>query len=212
MQPDLGLRVPGADKTVAENVSSVTRTLRSETRIEKLASSRHLLNFIRSPMLANTVLPSHQSPESNKVTTGRYYDDLCQSNDHSSLVSQLRAHGLSLDDRGTSQPQSPIAPYTQYAFVESQQLMSLPSEDVALLTSKDCFSLPNSNSIDEFVREYFKHIHPSVPVLDEAEFWRIYRNDQSTGPKISLFVLQSLLLASCPVSAMMSQQLLPLLD
>lgn len=204
MQQGSALRVPGADKTVAENVFFVTRTLRSETTIEKLGSSRHLLNPIRSPMLANPVPRPHQSPGSNNVTTGRYSDDLRQSTDHSTLVSQLHAHGLSLDDRGPSPAQSPNVPYTEYAFVESQQLMSLPSEDVALLTSKSCLSLPTSNAIDEFVHEYFKNIHPSVPVLDEAEFWRIYQNNQSTGPKISHFVLQSLLLASCPVSAMLS--------
>ncbi|KAJ5696011.1 hypothetical protein N7536_006423 [Penicillium majusculum] len=198
MQQDSGLRVPGVDKTVAENVFFVAIILKGETRIEKLASSGHLVNSIRSPILANPVLPSHQSPGSNYVTTDRHCDDLRQSTDHSTLVSQLRAHGLSLDDRGTSPPQSPSVPYTEYAFVESQQLMSLPSEDVALLTSKGCLSLPTSNEFDEFIHEYFKNIHPSVPVLNEAEFWRIYRNDRSTGPKISLFVLQSLLLASCP--------------
>jgi hypothetical protein len=32
--------------------------------------------------------------------------------------------------------QSPNVPYTEYAFVDSQQLLSLPSEDVAFLASK----------------------------------------------------------------------------
>ncbi|KAL2701499.1 hypothetical protein AAEP93_008318 [Penicillium crustosum] len=174
MQQDSGLRVPGADKTAAGNVYFVTI------------------------ILSRSANPAHQSSGSNTVITGQHCDDLHQSSDHSTLVSQLSAHGLSFDDRGTNPPQSPDVPYTEYAFVELQQSMSLPSEDVALLASKRCLSLPTSNAIDEFVQEYFKHIHPSVPVLDEAEFWRIYRNDQSTGPKISLFVLQSLLLASCP--------------
>lgn len=140
------------------------------------------------------------------MTTSRHSEELRQSNDHLSLASRLRAHGLSLDDHGTSPPQSPNVPYTEYAFVESQQLLSLPAENVAFLTSKGCLSLPTFNAIDEFVQEYFRHIHPSVPVLDEAKFWRIYRDNRSTGPKISLFVFQSLLLASCPVSAMLSLQ------
>lgn len=201
MQQDSGLRVPGADKTAAGNVYFVTIILSSKTISEKLSLSSHLLNSIRSSGSAN---PAHQSSGSNTVITGQHCDDLHQSSDHSTLVSQLSAHGLSFDDHGTNPPQSPDVPYTEYAFVELQQSMSLPSEDVALLASKRCLSLPTSNAIDEFVQEYFKHIHPSVPVLDEAEFWRIYRNDQSTGPKISLFVLQSLLLASCPVSTMLS--------
>ncbi|KAJ5498768.1 hypothetical protein N7453_007819 [Penicillium expansum] len=171
MQQDSALHVPGAVKTVAGNVP---------------------------PKSANPVLPAHQSSGSNNVTTSRYSDELRQSYDHLSLASRLRAHGLSLDDHGTSPPQSPNVPYTEYAFVESQQLLSLPVENVAFLTSKGCLSLPTFNAIDEFVQEYFRHIHPSVPVLDEAKFWRIYRDNRSTGPKISLFVFQSLLLASCP--------------
>lgn len=162
------------------------------------------LTSIRSPISANPVLPTHQSSGSNSVITSRHSNDLRQSNDHPTLTLQSRAHGLSLDDRGTSPAQSPNVPYTEYAFVDSQQLLSLPSEEVAFLTSQDCLSLPASNAMDEFVQEYFKRIHPSIPVLDEAEFWRIYRNNQSTDPKISLLVLQSLLLASCPVSVILS--------
>ncbi|CAG8890329.1 unnamed protein product [Penicillium egyptiacum] len=150
----------------------------------------------QSQKLANPMPPTYQYSGSNKMITDQHTDDLRQSNDHPTLASRLRAHGLSLDDRGTSQPQSTNVPYTGYAFVE---LLSLPSEDLASLKFNDCLCLPGSNAIDEFVQEYFKRIHPSVPVLDEAEFWRIYRNNQSTGPKISLFVLQSLLVASCPL-------------
>lgn len=98
--------------------------------------------------------------------------------------------------------------YTEYAFVDSQQLQALPLEDLAFLFSKDCLSLPGSDSLDEFVREYFKRIHPLVPVLDEAEFWRDYRDDQASGHKISLLVLQSLLFASCPVRSISSVELI----
>jgi hypothetical protein len=103
-------------------------------------------------------------------------------------------------DGGISPPRSPNVPYTEYAFIE---LLSLPSKDVAYLSSNDCLTLPGSGALDEFIQEYFKRIHPLVPVLDEAEFWRIYQKNQSTGPKISLLVLQSLLVASCPVSFML---------
>ncbi|KOS38014.1 hypothetical protein ACN38_g11172 [Penicillium nordicum] len=125
-----------------------------------LPSGLMQIGKLRSPRSANPVLPSDQSSGSDNAITDRHCDGLRQSNDHVTLISQLRAHGLILDDRGTSSPQSPDVPYTEYAFVESQQLMSLPSEDVALLTSKSCLSWQTSNAIDEFVQEYFKHIHP----------------------------------------------------
>ncbi|KAJ5822322.1 uncharacterized protein N7525_011606 [Penicillium rubens] len=154
------------------------------------------MTSIRTSSSANP-LPTHQSSGSD-VTTGRKSNDQHQSPNHPALTSQLRAHGLSLDDRSTSSPQSPNVPYTEYAFVDSQQLLSLPSEDVAFLASKGCLSLPASDAIDEFARQYFKRIHPLVPVLDEAKFWRIYRNNQPTGAKMSLLVLQSLIFTSCP--------------
>ncbi|CAG8314748.1 unnamed protein product [Penicillium nalgiovense] len=154
-------------------------------------------NFKQSSSSANP-LPMHQNSGS-KVTTARKFNDLHQSPNHPALTSQLHAHGLSLDDRSISPPQFPNVPYTEYAFVDSQQLLSLPSEDVAFLTSKGCLSLPASNAIDEFAQQYFKRIHPLVPVLDEAKFWCIYRSNQGTGSKISLFVLQSLIFASCPL-------------
>jgi hypothetical protein len=157
------------------------------------------MTSIRTSSSANP-LPTHQSSGSD-VTTGRKSNDQHQSPNHPALTSQLRAHGLSLDDRSTSSPQSPNVPYTEYAFVDSQQLLSLPSEDVAFLASKGCLSLPASDAIDEFARQYFKRIHPLVPVLDEAKFWRIYRNNQPTGAKMSLLVLQSLIFTSCPVNA-----------
>ncbi|OQE25661.1 hypothetical protein PENFLA_c008G01993 [Penicillium flavigenum] len=145
------------------------------------------------PKSANAVPPTHQGLGSNSVITSRH-TNLRQSNDHSTFVPQLRAHGISLD-RGISPPLSPNVPYTEYAFIE---LLSLPSEDVAYLSSNDCLALPGSGALDEFIQVYFRRIHPLVPVLDEAEFWRIYQKNQSTGPKISLLVLQSLLVASCP--------------
>lgn len=87
----------------------------------------------------------------------------------------------------------------EYRFIDSDFLSSLPHEDAAFLSSKGSQTLPDKQSIDEFVCQYFKRIHPNVPVVDEAEFWRIYQ-DGSGPDKISLFVFQAILFASCTVS------------
>lgn len=84
-------------------------------------------------------------------------------------------------------------------FIDSQFLSSLPPEDVEYLTAKGSRTLPAESAIDEFFRQYFKHIHPIVPVVDEANFWRIYQGG-SGGAKLSLFVFQAILFASCTVS------------
>jgi hypothetical protein len=93
------------------------------------------------------------------------------------------------------------ASYKDYAFIDSNQLLSLSSEDTMILDFKGCLGLPDQNATEEFMKQYFKRIHPLVPVLDEAEFWRSYL-DPNTGRKVSLFVFQSMLFASCSVSGM----------
>ena len=68
---------------------------------------------------------------------------------------------------------------------------------MAYLASKGSLSVPDWPTINEFARQYFLNIHPCLPALDEAEFWRISAN--SASHTISLFVLQALLFSSCPV-------------
>ena len=196
MHHSWALRVLGVGKTIAPNVIFALRILSSETIAERFVSSTHSLISTRYPKLANPVPPTHQGLGPSSVVTSPHAN-LHQQNNHPTFASQLRRHGLS-SDRGISPPPSPNVPYTKYAFVE---LLSLSSEDVAYLSSNGCLTLPGSNALDEFVKEYFKRIHPLVPVLDEAEFWRIYQKNQSTGSKVSLLVLRSLLVASCPVSS-----------
>lgn len=91
-------------------------------------------------------------------------------------------------------------PHSEYPFIDSQVLSRLPPEDVAFLSAKGATSLPDRRALHEFVHQYFKRIHPSVPMIDEAEFWRIYDGVGSVG-SFSLFVFQAILFASCPVSS-----------
>ncbi|KAJ6095170.1 hypothetical protein N7467_002683 [Penicillium canescens] len=98
----------------------------------------------------------------------------------------------------TSPPQCASVSYKEHAFIDSAQLLTLSSEDTVILDGKGCLDLPDHNATDEFVKHYFKRIHPLVPVLDEAKFWRSYL-DTNTGRKVSLFVFQSMLFASCPL-------------
>ncbi|CAG7988360.1 unnamed protein product [Penicillium salamii] len=93
-------------------------------------------------------------------------------------------------------PASDHASYTEYDFVDTMQLSSLPGEDISFLASEGCFTLPNSAAMDEFFQQYFTRVHPLVPVIDEAEFWTLYRKKAPTNYTISLFVLQSMLFAS----------------
>ncbi|KAJ5807958.1 hypothetical protein N7474_009227 [Penicillium riverlandense] len=87
--------------------------------------------------------------------------------------------------------------YSEYDFIDCFSLSSLPPEDMQYLASKSSLTLPDQDAIDEFVHQYFRHIHPTVPVLDEGEFWRIYQGDPEPE-RLSIFVFQAVLFASCP--------------
>ncbi|GAM35146.1 hypothetical protein TCE0_017r03242 [Talaromyces pinophilus] len=85
--------------------------------------------------------------------------------------------------------------FSSYRFLDGSRLSSLPAEDVEYLISKRCLHFPRKDVLDEFVGQYFAMVHPFVPLLDEAEFWRIY-NGAGTK-KVSLLVFQAILFSAC---------------
>jgi hypothetical protein len=87
--------------------------------------------------------------------------------------------------------------FSSYRFLDGSRLSSLPAEDVEYLISKRCLHFPRKDVLDEFVRQYFAMVHPFVPLLDEAEFWRTY--DGVGTKKVSLFVFQAILFSACSV-------------
>lgn len=103
-------------------------------------------------------------------------------------------------------PDNPIpaanVPFASYQFLRLTRLSELPFEDVSFLELKGCFRVPESRYLDIFITKYFLYVHPCLPVIDEAEFWRMYRPKNSyylSGKKMSLFVLQAMLFASSVV-------------
>lgn len=86
-----------------------------------------------------------------------------------------------------------------YPFFLSDRLSSLEPEDLTFLSSKGSLSIPSRAYTKEFVTQYFVRIHPILPVLDEIQFWNAFEGNSTE--KVSLFVFQALLFASCPVSA-----------
>jgi hypothetical protein len=88
-------------------------------------------------------------------------------------------------------------------FINLDRVRLLPMDDVHVLAVNGCMEIPPKALVDVFVRKYFLLVHPSLPILDEAQFWNIYgQSDEhpSYTPKISLLIFQAMLLASCAVS------------
>ncbi|KAL4957086.1 hypothetical protein BDW69DRAFT_201962 [Aspergillus filifer] len=120
-------------------------------------------------------------------------------NNRQSTTSSLTARQSEKINKNCSRGTTPAGTveFSHYPFLEVNNVQALDKEDVAYMRSKGCFSVPDQPGLDDFVNQFFLHIHPETPVLDEAGFWRLYKGDEirstNAGEKMSLFVFQALL-------------------
>ena len=85
-------------------------------------------------------------------------------------------------------------------FIKRPELGQLSTSDMAFLQSNGCFDLLSAAMMGEFIRLYFLYIHPIVPLLDEAQFWSAYLQEDSDD-KLPLLTVQAMLFAASSVSA-----------
>ncbi|KAL3459314.1 hypothetical protein BJX64DRAFT_279243 [Aspergillus heterothallicus] len=132
----------------------------------------------------------------------------------SSTVNSVKGGFQGPEDSGPSArdaptPREPRFPghveWSTYAFLEFRD-SSISQDDRAFLTAKGCLSVPDTQALHEYVRNYFLYVHPSFPVLNEGEFWVSYTRSRIGSSRIPLFVLQALLFASCPYATLSTIQ------
>ncbi|KAK7409220.1 hypothetical protein QQX98_008596 [Neonectria punicea] len=87
-----------------------------------------------------------------------------------------------------------------YSILEAPKVHTLSAEDLDYLYKQGCFVVPQRNILNEFVQQYFLHIHPMLPMLNEADFWALYHpqhSDSASGERMPLIVLQGILFTAC---------------
>ncbi|KAI0126393.1 fungal-specific transcription factor [Xylariales sp. AK1849] len=89
--------------------------------------------------------------------------------------------------------------YSYYPFLNVTNLHNIMPQDVNYLESQGCLRVPTREILDEFVQQYFLHVHPMLPMINEGDFWDMYGHFGygGSGDKMSLLVFQSMLFASC---------------
>ncbi|KAI1103601.1 fungal-specific transcription factor domain-containing protein [Jackrogersella minutella] len=89
--------------------------------------------------------------------------------------------------------------YSYYPFLSIDNLHNIMPQDVNYLESQGCFRVPTRAILDEFVQQYFLHIHPILPIINEGDFWDIYCNPSfsDANEKISLVFFSAVLFSSC---------------
>lgn len=89
--------------------------------------------------------------------------------------------------------------YSYYPFLTIGNLPNIPPQDVNYLELQGCLRVPTRRILDEFVQQYFLHVHPLLPMLNEGDFWDMYCGPGPANDTISLLLLHSMLFASCNV-------------
>ncbi|GIZ49513.1 hypothetical protein CKM354_001254300 [Cercospora kikuchii] len=72
--------------------------------------------------------------------------------------------------------------------------------DAEFLRSQRCFDLPPPAVLKQFMRQYFRMVHPNLPIVLENSFWARWDGDTFNLAHISLLLLRAMLFAaSCYV-------------
>ncbi|OHE99847.1 fungal specific transcription factor domain-containing protein [Colletotrichum orchidophilum] len=90
--------------------------------------------------------------------------------------------------------------YSFYPFLALGNLHGIPPQDVNYLELQGCLRVPTRTILDELVQQYFLHVHPLLPMVNEGDFWDVYCVNPAgyvPSDKISLLVFQAMLFASC---------------
>ncbi|KAI1425756.1 hypothetical protein F5Y12DRAFT_344888 [Xylaria sp. FL1777] len=88
--------------------------------------------------------------------------------------------------------------YSYYPFISISNLHNVMPQDVNYLDSQGCLRIPTRAIFDEFMQQYFLHVHPLLPFIHEGDFWDLYcQGSGRQGEKMSLLVLQAMMFSCC---------------
>ncbi|KAJ5496526.1 hypothetical protein N7463_008513 [Penicillium fimorum] len=108
--------------------------------------------------------------------------------------------GVAKDEGHTVDPKpSPDVLYCHYPFLVINNICNIPPHDLNFLELQGCLRVPTRDLLYELVQQYFLHVHPILPLVNEGDFWDLYFHCADDPPRkpISLLVFQAILFASC---------------
>ncbi|KAH6695137.1 fungal-specific transcription factor domain-containing protein [Plectosphaerella plurivora] len=94
----------------------------------------------------------------------------------------------------------PYVSYVRLGFLTVTNLPAMLPEDIRFLDGQNCLQVPSPKSLDVFVRQYFRYLHPILPIIDEGAFWDMYERRSNATKRdgtISLLLFQAMLFACC---------------
>lgn len=93
-------------------------------------------------------------------------------------------------------------PFYYYKYLHVADMRHLSAAQVRALELEGCFQVPSGAAWEEVMRQYFLHVHPCLPLLNEGQFWDMCDNrgpDGNGSPTFSLTLFQAMLFAASRV-------------
>ncbi|KAL6872164.1 N-terminal binuclear Zn cluster-containing/DNA binding domain-containing protein [Trichoderma novae-zelandiae] len=113
----------------------------------------------------------------------------------SQTTEKLRVYNAFADQSTATVDGTVYSNFETLPFIRRPDLAHVSALDIRFMQLNGCFDLPPIPILNEFVRIYFLHVHPIIPLLEEGEFWDSY--SCTNGEKISLLVFQAMIFAAC---------------
>ncbi|GMG27508.1 unnamed protein product [Aspergillus oryzae var. brunneus] len=139
--------------------------------------------------------PCETTPQSAMLPRASGFPELLESPRQTETIYECESDASTqiLDPLSVSSPRMRLdslgASSSGQHFIDLNALSLLPMSDVHILVTGGCLDMPPKSAMDVFLMKYFLLVHPSVPILNEVEFWNTYLQSEDTNyaPKISLF-------------------------
>ncbi|KAH7121496.1 fungal-specific transcription factor domain-containing protein, partial [Dactylonectria macrodidyma] len=178
----------------------------ARTRVLTLPGKRDPALQSHSPSLGISVLPQVNESGSSPSIDIETAEKALAAGSLSSIVSA----GEDLDSVSIDHPPHEVAEtllsvpvhYTHYRFLELGNLSKLSLKDIEYLESQSCLCVPTRGVLDSFMQQYFRYVHPFLPIIHEGDFWELYAGpgkSDSADPNettVSLLLLQAMLFVS----------------
>lgn len=90
--------------------------------------------------------------------------------------------------------------YAKCPFLSIGGTASLDPADLMYLAAKGCMQVPTFSLLEDFMKQFFVHVQPFTPLMDESMFWNMYEGKPTDGQprQIHLLLFQAMLFASSP--------------
>ncbi|KAJ5688517.1 hypothetical protein N7462_002909 [Penicillium macrosclerotiorum] len=171
---------------------------RSDCTLRAKCPKPHVPPQRNKPPRSSKSQPSEALPFDQKPTRRAGVQATLPQRASSEIIELIQVTHSDFEDDFTRVPQNRpcVLHLDQCPFISLDGLASLAPEDITFIGSKGSLTVPEPGLARIFVNQFFKHIHPTIPVLDEAEFWKAFEGNGSDT--LSPFIFQTVLFASCP--------------